>query len=254
MSATLFLSIIVPAYNEVKSIGRTLDAMQAYLDQQPYSYEIIVAADGDDGTRELVGARAADDPRLIVIGSAERGGKGRGIRAGVQIARGQLVGFCDADYKTRIEELAKILPWFEQGYDVVFGSRALAESHIARKQPLYRQIGSWAFGLVMRPLIGLQEIGDTQCGFKFFRQPIARDLFRHQRVDGYMFDVEVLRLAKYRKYTMREVAVDWQDDGDSRSNLLTGSWRIVADLLKIRFTAKPPLSTERASDSPEFVR
>src|SRR5438093_636951 len=105
MAVSPYLSLIVPAYNEVKSIGRTLGAIQAYLDRQSYRYEIIVAADGDDGTRELVGERAARDERISVIGSAERGGKGHGIRNGVALARGQIVGFVDADYKTPIEEL-----------------------------------------------------------------------------------------------------------------------------------------------------
>src|SRR5262245_4707074 len=105
MPAVPYLSLIVPAYNEAKSIRRTLSAIQAFLDQQPYSYEIIVSADGDDGTRELVAELVAVDSRISVIGSAERGGKGRGIRNGVTQARGQIIGFADADYKTPIEEL-----------------------------------------------------------------------------------------------------------------------------------------------------
>src|SRR5512147_1918860 len=119
MPASPYLSLIVPAYNEAKSIRRTLDAIRSYLDQQPYSYEIIVSADGDDGTRELVADLAAGDPRISVIGSPKRGGKGRGIRNGVALARGQMIGFCDADYKTPIEELNKLLPWFDRAYDVV---------------------------------------------------------------------------------------------------------------------------------------
>src|SRR5437763_5549342 len=104
------LSLIVPAYNEAKTILATLDAMRAYLDRQPYGYEILVAADGTDGTRTLAGGWAAGDPRVQVFGSPERGGKGRGIRQGVARARGQILGFLDADYKVTVEEVERLLP------------------------------------------------------------------------------------------------------------------------------------------------
>jgi dolichyl-phosphate beta-glucosyltransferase len=242
MSALCDLSVIVPAYNEVKSITRTLDAIQFHLDQQPYRYEIIVSADGDDGTRELVAQRAARDARISVIGSLARGGKGRGIRNGVALARGQIVGFIDADYKTPIEELGKLLPWLDRGYDVVIGSRGLAESCIEVRQPLYRRLGSRAFAIAMHLTIGLWSIRDTQCGFKFFRGDVARDLFSRQRIDGYMFDVEILHLAERGGYRTKEVGVRWHDDGDSRLDLVAGNWRNMVDILRIRFTtaAAPP--------------
>jgi dolichyl-phosphate beta-glucosyltransferase len=235
MSNAIYLSLIIPAYNEARSIARTLDAIQAYLDLQPYSYELIVAADGDDGTRELVARRAKSDPRIRVIGSAKRGGKGKGVRGGVALARGEVVGYLDADYKTPIEELAKLLPWLAQGYDLAIGSRAMADSRIEVPQPLYRRLGSKVFSLVMHLLMGLWSITDTQCGFKFFRQEVARDLFAYQRVDGYMFDVEILYLAARRNYRIKQVGVRWQDDGDSRYDPLGGTWKNMKELLQIRF-------------------
>src|SRR5262249_11010619 len=116
------LTLILPAFNEVRSIRSTLKAMQSYLDCQRYCAEIIVAADGDDGTREAVAALARTDPRLSVHGSPGRRGKGHGIRTSVARARGRLIGFLDADYKVAIEEIETVLPWFERGYDIVIGS------------------------------------------------------------------------------------------------------------------------------------
>jgi dolichyl-phosphate beta-glucosyltransferase len=242
-----YLSLIVPAYNEAQRISYTLDAIQHYLEQQSYHYEIIVSADGDDGTRELVAERAANDPRISVIGGAARGGKGRGIRNGVALARGQIIGFVDADYKTPIEELEKLLAWLDHGYDVVIGSRALADSRIEVPQPLYRQLGSRAFGMAMHLTIGLWSIHDTQCGFKFFRGDVARDLFNRQRIDGYMFDVEILHLAEHSGYRIKEVGVRWHDDGDSRLDLVAGNWRNMLDILRIRFApaAQPRLVSDQ---------
>jgi dolichyl-phosphate beta-glucosyltransferase len=240
MAVAPYLSLIVPAYNEANSLHRSLSAIRTYLDRQPYSYEMIVSADGDDGSRELVAELATTDSRIFVIGSAERGGKGRGIRNGVALARGQLIGFADADYKTPIEEIDKLLPWFERGYDVVIGSRGMSDSRIEVPQPLYRQLGSRAFAIAMHLTIGLWDLHDTQCGFKFFRGAVARDLFGRQRIDGYMFDVEVLHLAERSGYRIKEVGVRWRDDGDSRLNLVVGNWRNMQDILRIRFGRYQP--------------
>jgi len=234
-----YLSLIVPAYNEAQSILRTLAEIQAYLDAQDYDYEIIVSADGNDGTRERVGEAVARDSRLHVIGSVERGGKGRGIRAGVALARGEMIGFADADYKTPIEELDKLLPWLGDGYDIVIGSRNVKESSIEVSQPFYRRLGSRAFTVGMHLIVGLRDIRDTQCGFKFFRGDVARDLFGRQRIDGYMFDVEILHLAQCAGYRIKEVGVRWRDDGDSRLQLVAGNWRNFVDLLRIRFGKTP---------------
>jgi dolichyl-phosphate beta-glucosyltransferase len=232
------LSLIVPAYNEVRSIGQTLDDFERYLAHEPYAYEIIVAADGNDGTRELVGKRAQADARLRVIGEPERGGKGRGIRNAVALASGSFIGFVDADHKTPIEELDKFWPWFGEGYDLVIGSRGLQDSRIEVAQPWYRRYGAQCFGMVMHALFGLRSIVDTQCGFKFFRGDVARDLFGRQRIDGYMFDVEVLWLAERLGYRIRQVGVRWRDDGDSRLQLVAGNWHNLMDLLRIRFSTR----------------
>jgi dolichyl-phosphate beta-glucosyltransferase len=245
MSEKPYLSLIVPAYNEVRSIGWTLRGMQEYLDAQPYSYEIIVAADGDDGTRECVAGLASRDARLSVFGSVERSGKGRGIRLGVEKARGQVVGFVDADNKTPIEELQKLLPWLGPDFDIVIGSRAVADSQIEVAQPWFRRLGSRAFGVAMHLILGLWHIHDTQCGFKFFHGDVARDLFARQRIDGYMFDVEVLHLAHRSGYRIKEVGVRWRDDGDTRLRLVAGNWRNMIDILRIRFgRARQPVATQ----------
>ena len=235
LSSAPELSIIIPAYNEADRIVGTLTSVRDYLQSRNKSYQVIVSADGNDGTRERARDFAANDDRFIILGSAERGGKGRGVRNGMKLARGQVIGFIDADYKTPIDEIETILPWFGQGYDLVIGSRGMRDSLIERQQKLYRRIGSRIFAFGMRTVTGLREIFDTQCGFKFFTRRAARDIFARQKIDGYMFDVEILRLAQTLGYRIKEVGVRWQDDGDSRLDLVAGNWRNARDILKIGF-------------------
>lgn len=229
------MSVILPAYNEAASIGRTLAAMRTFLQDQGYGYEVIVAADGDDRTSEIVREAARDWPELRL--SAERGrhGKGHGLRRGMALASGEIVGFLDADYKTPVDEATKLLPWLRQGYDVVIGSRALDDSRIEVHQPWYRRWGSRGFALAMHGIVGLHHIRDTQCGFKFFRRAAALEIFGRARIDGYMCDVEILWLAERLRYRVKEVGIRWRDDGDSRLELVRGNLRNTIDLLRIRF-------------------
>jgi dolichyl-phosphate beta-glucosyltransferase len=207
---------------------------------------VIVAADGDDGTRELVSELAVANPRLSVLGQRARRGKGYGIRQAVRLARGDVLGFVDADNKTPITEFDKFEPYLHEGCDVVIGSRALRGAEIERRQPGYRRMGSAAFGLVMHAMIGLRSIADTQCGFKFFRREAARDLFARQRIDGYMFDVEVLYLATQAGYRLAQVPVRWHDDADSRLQLVRGNAKNMVDILRIWMLRFHPASARTA--------
>jgi dolichyl-phosphate beta-glucosyltransferase len=244
------ISLILPAFNEVSTIAETIGDAVSYFSSQNYKYEVIVAADGDDGTREKARELALTNPSIKVIGEEARRGKGRGIREAVAIASGKVIGFADADNKVPIEEYGKLAAWLGDGYEVVIGSRALRGSTIEQPQPLYRRIGSRGFGIFMHLVVGLRGVPDTQCGFKFFRGDVARDLFRRQRVDGYMFDVEILAIAQRRGYRIRQVPVRWHDDADSRLQLIRGNLRNAADIFRIRFSLRH-LAGTHFEDVPE---
>jgi len=232
-----YVTLVLPAYNEALRIAQTVGEAQTYFEQRGHSYEIIVSAEGNDGTRELVAAMASADPRLKVTGTVERRGKGYGIRQGVAMAEGGVIGFTDADNKTPIEEFDKVVPWLRDGHDLVIGSRRHQDARILKAQPLYRQIGSKGFALVMHAVVGLHDINDTQCGFKFFQREVAIDLFQRQKIDGYMFDVEILHLARKRGYRIAQVPVRWRNDGDSRLQLVAGNLRNLRDIFRIRLSS-----------------
>ena len=228
------ISLILPAYNEAATIAATIRETGGYFRSRGLRYEIIVAADGDDGTRELALETTQQGEPVRVIGNRERSGKGRGVREAMALARGNIVGYADADNKVPIGEFDKFRPWFSQGYDVVIGSRSMRNSQIERRQPLYRQLGGKGFGLFMHAVVGLKGITDTQCGFKFFTRAAAREIFSRQQIDGYMFDVEILVVARRLGYRIRQVPIRWRDDGDSRLALVSGNLRNVADIFRIR--------------------
>jgi len=238
MGSDIDISLILPAFNEAGTIVRTIGEVVAYFEARQYRYELIVSADGSDSTRERARELAASNPAIAVIGESARRGKGLGIREGVAIASGRIIGFADADNKVPIEEYGKLEPWLAEGFEVVIGSRAMRDSKIERPQSLLRRIGSRGFAIFMHSVVGLRNVSDTQCGFKFFRGDVARDLFRRQRIDGYMYDVEILALAQRLGYRIQQVPIRWHDDADSRLEMFRGNLRNAIDIFRIRLSLR----------------
>lgn len=230
------LTIIIPGYNEEGRIVLTLEQSAAYLCRQPWSWEIVVV---DDGSADQMSARveefARSWPQVRVLRHTPNRGKGYAIRQGVAAARGRYIGFADADYKTDIAALGPAVQLLESGCDGVIGDRTLSQSRIAVPRRRYRQLGTELFKGVLLRAMGLGGFGDTQCGFKFFRAEVMRDLFARQRVNGYMFDVEILLLAVRAGYRIERLAVEWRDDPDSRFKPLSGTWRNLRELARIRW-------------------
>jgi dolichyl-phosphate beta-glucosyltransferase len=176
---------------------------------------------------------AATNPALSAIGTEQRAGKGLGIRNAVAVATGAIIGYADADNKVPIEEFDKFRPVLAAGADAAIGTRRGEGVAIEKAQPLYRRIGSRGFLWFMQTVVGLPGINDTQCGFKFFRHDVAKELFRRQKIDAYMFDVEILAIARRLGYRISQVPVRWRDDADSRLDLVAGNLRNVRDIFRI---------------------
>ena len=235
------LSIVVPAFNESLKITETLHAITAFLDDRPLRCEIIVVDDGSgDGTAAIVGEASREDQRIRCLCNERNRGKGYSIRNGVSHSHGGVVGFIDADNKTEIGALDQVLEELENpGVDGVLGDRTLSGTDIAQTRRAYRQWGSELFRYMLRACVGLPGFPDTQCGFKFFRRPVARDLFQRQSVDGYMFDVEILLLAVRSGYNLVRIPITWRDDPDSRFKPVTGMLENLGELYRIRLGSGP---------------
>ena len=79
----------------------------------------------------------------------------------------------------------------------------------------------------------MDRIGERCVFVQFFQRGAAKELFRRQKVDGYMFDVEILAIARRLGYRVQQVPVRWRDDADSRLELVAGNLRNVRDIFRI---------------------
>jgi dolichyl-phosphate beta-glucosyltransferase len=254
---TTALSVVVPAYNEALRLPRTLQQIRAFADGLSGGVEVIVVDDGStDGTSALVQAVAATDPRIRLVRLAENQGKGGAVRAGVAAAVGECILFTDADGSIPIGEFDRLHRKLSDGADIAIASRHLrgdsAEVHFKAS----RRLPGWMFQQFVKS-VALSGLSDTQCGFKLFRGPVARELFADTRCRGFAFDVELLMLARRRGYRIAEVAVNCQHVPGSKVRLLHDGLGMCMEVMRIRSAFRsgrydnrvdaPPLIAEDAT-------
>src|SRR3989338_86633 len=216
-----FLSVVIPAYNEEKRIPETLLLIDEYLKQKGFQYEIVVVDDGSkDNTIGVIDNFLNHNKKIRLFRNERNRGKGYSVKRGVLEAKGEYILFSDADLATPIEELEKLLRWINDGYDVVIGSRKMKGSIVLNPVIWYRRIiGGLGHYAIL--LAGLKHnIVDTQCGFKCFKEFAAKHIFSKQRLDGGMFDVEIIYIATKNRFKIKEIPVTWRYKGGSTINLL----------------------------------
>ena len=254
MTSETYLSVIIPAYNEARRLPKTLTEIDKYLRKQSYDYEILVVNDGSrDKIAEVVRCLTPGVKHLRLIDNKENKGKGAVVRQGMLEAKGEFRLFTDADNSTSIDQLEKMWPEFstsakgyggpaeasreggEKGSDIVIGSRDVKGAVLNPPQPWLRNvILGEGFKLLRKIIVGLWELGDTQCGFKCFTKKAAENIFPKCKIDRFAFDPEILVIAKKLGYKTKEIPVYWKNDPESKVKFKS-MIKMLIDLFKIRW-------------------
>lgn len=229
------LSVIIPAYNEEKRITDTLENVDGYLKNQNYDYEIIVVVNGShDNTFDVVKNLEASTIQKATAINLVEGGKGNAVKRGIlDKANGDIIMFMDADNATPISEIEKFLPFFDQGYDVVIGSRYTNPDLVKVHQPFYRILLSRMANLLIQ-MLTVPGIKDTQLGFKAFTNKAAKDIFNYVTISRWGFDMEVLTVALKHGFKIKEVGVSWTEHGGGHVPLKAYIESLL-DLFKIKW-------------------
>lgn len=235
----IFLSIVIPVFNEEKRLPESLKLIFDYCNDRSFSSEIILVDDGStDNTKEIASETAfqycqSQRVSFRLISYQPNQGKGYAIKTGMLASKGKLALFTDADLSTPITETEKLINMIKAGYDIAIGSRYLPESFIEIRQPLYRRF----MGRIFRWLVNWLAVGDvkdTQCGFKLFKQEVIFPIFSRQRIYRFGFDVELLYIAQKLKYKIAETPVRWRNSPYSKVRPFLDSTSMFIDLLRIK--------------------
>ncbi|OGY94694.1 MAG: hypothetical protein A2406_02625 [Candidatus Komeilibacteria bacterium RIFOXYC1_FULL_37_11] len=203
------ISVVIPAFNEVKDIAKTIADVGSYLKNHFSSFEIIVVDDkSNDRTLQII--QSIDGIR--VLKNLKNHGKGYAVAKGMKAATGDLLLFMDADNSTKISELDNFLSELKN-YDVVIASRGLKDSKVTVSQNFLKTNLGRMGNFFSRILID-ENIRDTQCGFKLFKKS-AKHLFDKLTIEGFAFDFELIFLARKYKFKVKEMPVVWVNNFNS---------------------------------------
>lgn len=230
MKKRKFLSLVIPAYKQEKTIVRDIKNLDQVLSTLPFDHEIIVVVDGFlDKTYELLLNHKSKIRSLKVFGYEENRGKGSAIKHGVLKAKGDIIGFIDAGADINPSEIPIMLDLMDwNNADIIVGSKLHPESKV--NYPLSRKILSWGYRTLTHILFGY-SIRDTQVGFKIYKRKVAKETFSRIIVKKFAFDVEVLTVAYKLGYKrIYEAPVKLDFSGVSSINS-TNFWKTVLQML-----------------------
>ncbi len=230
LRAACDLEILIPSLNEAHRLPHTLTRTIEYLEAQPYSSSVVVIDNGSvDQTSDLAARTWSERVPVVLTGCAQPG-KGAAVRRGFLTSQARFVGYMDADLATPIETLDVVVPLLDT-FPVVVGSRRISGAAFAARQPTHRVVSGMMFRAVVNRV--LPGLSDTQCGFKFFAGDLVRAVARRLRVDGFAFDVELLRAIADLGVPIKEIPVVWSNKDGSTLRSFRDGTRAAADVLRI---------------------
>lgn len=193
-----FLSVIVPAYKQAKTIRQDIYSIYDTLEQIRYPYELILVVDGTEVDHTYDEAQKCHLKNLKVIGYAHNHGKGYALRFGMARSKGDYVAFIDSGMEidpNGISMLLEHMEWYQA--DIIVGSKRHPASQV--KYPFDRKIISFGAFLISKYLLNI-NVRDTQAGLKIFRRPVLEKVLPRLLVKRYAIDLELLAVANYLNF------------------------------------------------------
>jgi dolichyl-phosphate beta-glucosyltransferase len=234
----MYLSIIIPVWNEAAKIADDINEIAQFVEDADFVLELIIVDDGSADNTSQIANNTPVAKSLIkrVIRYPEHRGKGYAVRKGISESKGKLVMFMDSGQNVPVKFINSGIKLIEQeNCDILIGSRYLSTSVIKKKLIWYRQVTSLVFRKVVKWYLKLPlSISDSQCGYKFFKGDLARNLFRDCQSNGFIFDLELILRAQKKGYKICEFPIEWRCDRDSRLSLYRAFFPIFRELRELK--------------------
>ncbi len=227
------LSIIIPAYNEEERVARTLNEYTKFFYKNLKNYEIFVVLNGcKDNTLDIVKNFSKKNKRIKYLDVKEAIGKGGAIIKGFKLAKGDLIGFVDADMSTPPNAYYDLVKNMDN-YDGVIASRWIKGSRVYPKQTFLRRFASRGFNTLMKALF-FMPYNDTQTGAKLFKKHAINKIINKLGVTRWAFDVDLLYQMKKNNFKVKEIATEWHDRLGSQVKILKAVPEMFLALIRLR--------------------
>jgi glycosyltransferase involved in cell wall biosynthesis len=202
------VTAVIPVFNDRAALELALPRSVEVLTSITPSFEIIVAEDGStDGSAGYVRDQEVRDPRVRLLHSDERQGRGKALTRAFREARGSIVCYYDVDLATDMSHLGELIGAIRDGYDISTGSRLMPSSDVRRTGE--REVASRGYNLLVRLILG-SRLQDHQCGFKGFRRDRILSLLPLVKATHWFWDTEVLVRGQREGFRIREFPVRWR--------------------------------------------
>ncbi len=231
----LFISIVIPVYNEEKLIKETILKTINHINSVTFNYEIIVVNDGSKDKTPMI-LSEINDSKLRIMNLDINKGKGKAVQTGILNSKGEIIIYFDADLSYPLETIDRALKEIKN-YDIVIGSRRLPGSKIIIPPPRLRTILGNFYSILISLLL-FKNYPDTQCGFKCFKSEVAKEIFALQRINGFGFDVEVIYIALKKKFRIKQIPVQLIASQSSKVNIIKDSIKMFFDIFRIKYYDK----------------
>jgi len=237
------ISIIIPAHNEEKRIGKTLEEYLSYFKilkkQKILDFEIIVVLNAcKDDTLKVVQKYKCNELKIIEF---ERGGKGFAIIKGFKEALNnnqiKFIGFVDADLATPPESFHELIKNIGN-HEGIIASRWMKKSYIKTPQTITRKITSKGFNFLVRSILFL-PYKDTQCGAKLFTRESIEKIIDNMILTLWAFDIDLLYNFKKNNFKVKEIPTIWEDKRDSKLNLVKVPFKMFSSIIRLRLYYSP---------------
>jgi glycosyltransferase involved in cell wall biosynthesis len=219
------VSIVIPAYNEGKTIGDVISRVTAVMEKLRVRHEIVVVDDGstDDTKRVALASNA------IVIGDGSNHGKGHAMRKAFLQARGEIIVTIDADGEHKPEEIPKLIYPLYNGTDIVAGSRFLGDGKNFTTR--LNQIGNKLLNLAITMMTG-KYITDSQTGFRAFKKT-----FLHQitlKSNCFEIETEITVKGLRNGFKLEEIPIfcSRREEGKSKLRIAFDGFRMFTIILR----------------------
>lgn len=230
MASAPEVSIIVPAYNAARVLKDSVLQIERQIKKTGIPYEILIVENASTDTTPQIAAELAKKREVRHLTSTLKG-RGRALNKGFTEAKGTYIVYTDADLDIPLKYIFKIVHYLKEGYDIAVASKRHPQSRVG--SPLHRRVLSKGYGFLVRSLLH-STVHDHQGGLKGFRKDVIMSLLTLVEDNKWFWDTEVLVLAQWKSYTIKEVPITADYGFGGTTVVLKDCTEMFSGIMKLR--------------------